>query len=106
MMDRECAEIIRKKYPGMDAQLYSKVKHPKRYGVTLTAGAKKLLPSDAPNLRSERSKSSPDKVSLKVDKAVKEQLQVIQREAGDATIAETVARLLALAEKGAGNASD
>jgi hypothetical protein len=56
LLGKDAVAIIKTAYPGFDHSLWSKCKRPDIYGVTLTAGAKKLVASQKPRRSEHRTK--------------------------------------------------
>lgn len=75
----EAVAVLKQKYPGFDKPLWSKCRHPEKYGVTLTQEAKKAIAEIAPQIslkkRDARSKGRSNRLTCRTSNGVFSALQ-------------------------------
>lgn len=79
----EAVSVLKEKYPGFDKPLWSKCRHPERYGVRLTDAAFKHIEKNAPEIlakkRDKRSKAKSNRITFRTSEAI---FGALQREIG------------------------
>lgn len=75
----EAVAVLKEKYHGFDKPLWSRCRHPEKYGVRLTQEAEKLLRENGVEIprrrRDKRSKRKSNRITFRTSEAIFEALQ-------------------------------
>ena len=96
----EAVAVLREKYDGFDKPLWSRCRHPEKYGVRLTAEAEKVLAENGVEIKRKRrdirSKAKSNRIAFRTSDAIFEALQRKAELGGGMTMQDAMAKAVAL----------
>lgn len=90
----EAVAVLKEKYHGFDKPLWSRCRHPEKYGVRLTAEAEKVLAENGVEIkrkrRDARSKAKSNRITFRTSSAIFDALQRKAMSDGNARMQDAV----------------
>lgn len=92
----EAVAVLQEQYPGFDKPLWSKCRHPEKYGIRLTSNADKMLAEKGvkiPRKRADkRSKEKSKRITFRASEEIFEALQCKAESTAEGTMQELMER--------------
>ncbi len=96
----EAVAVLKEKYDGFDKPLWSRCRHPEKYGVRLTAEAEKVLAKNGVEIKRKRrdirSKAKSNRITFRTSEAIFEALQRKAEKDGSVGMQEAMERAVAM----------